>query len=51
VFGGDPSGAWIWPAETLRPDGSLAAGKFAELVATNGSLADLVAEIPTYPIR
>lgn len=29
VFGGEPSGAWIWPDETLCPDGPLAACKLA----------------------
>lgn len=51
VFGGEPSGAWIWPAETLCPDGSLAACKLVELVATEGPLSTLVADIDTYPIR
>jgi len=51
AFGGEPSGAWIWPDETLCPDGPLAACKLVELVATEGPLADLVAGIDTYPIR
>lgn len=51
VFGGEPSGAWIWPAETLCPDGSLAAVTLAALVATEGSLAAQVDGIDTYPIR
>jgi len=51
VFGGEPSGAWIWPAETLCPDGSLAACKLVELVATEGPLSTLVDDIDTYPIR
>ncbi|MDJ1434110.1 phosphoglucosamine mutase [Halostagnicola sp. A-GB9-2] len=51
VFGGEPSGAWIWPEETLCPDGPLAACKLVELVATRGSLSELEAEIDTYPIR
>jgi phosphoglucosamine mutase len=50
AFGGEPSGAWIWPAETLCPDGSLAACKIAALAAER-PLADRVAEIDTYPIR
>ncbi|WP_122088986.1 phosphoglucosamine mutase [Halalkalicoccus subterraneus] len=32
VFGGEPSGAWIWPDETLCPDGPLAACKLAATV-------------------
>ncbi len=52
VFGGEPSGAWIWPSETPCPDGPLAACKLAELVATDGPLAAQVAEaVPEYPIR
>ena len=51
VFGGEPSGAWIWPDETLCPDGSLAAAKLTALVAAEGSLAEQVASVATYPIQ
>jgi phosphoglucosamine mutase len=51
VFGGEPSGAWIWPGETLCPDGPLAAAKLAALVADRGPLSDLVGSVDTYPIR
>ncbi|OLZ40398.1 phosphoglucosamine mutase [Natrinema saccharevitans] len=51
VFGGEPSGAWIWPTETRCPDGPLAACKLVELVAERGALSDLVGEIERYPIR
>lgn len=51
TFGGEESGAWIWPEEILCPDGPLAACKLAELVSERGPLADLVGEIPTYPIE
>jgi phosphoglucosamine mutase len=51
VFGGEPSGAWIWPDETLCPDGSLAACRLAELVRARGPLGDLVDDIERYPIR
>ncbi|MCU4924918.1 phosphoglucosamine mutase [Halobacteria archaeon AArc-dxtr1] len=51
VFGGEPSGAWIWPEETLCPDGPLAACKLVELVAASGPLSDLVDGVETYPIR
>lgn len=51
VFGGEPSGAWIWPDESLCPDGPLAAAKLASLVAEEGPLSTLVAGIDTYPIR
>ncbi|MCL9813482.1 phosphoglucosamine mutase [Natranaeroarchaeum aerophilus] len=51
VFGGEPSGAWIWPEETLAPDGPLAAAKLAVLVDREGPLSALVAELPSYPLR
>ncbi|WP_267642359.1 phosphoglucosamine mutase [Haloarchaeobius amylolyticus] len=51
VFGGEPSGAWIWPAETLCPDGPLAACKLVELVAGADSLGALADSVETYPIR
>jgi phosphoglucosamine mutase len=51
VFGGEPSGAWIWPAETLCPDGPLAACRLAAMVAEHGSLSELVGTIERYPIR
>lgn len=41
VFGGEPSGAWIWPDETLCPDGPLAACKLAVTV-TKTPLSELV---------
>ncbi|WP_135821727.1 phosphoglucosamine mutase [Halostella litorea] len=51
AFGGEESGAWIWPDETLCPDGPLAACKLVELVAERGPLGDLVDGVETYPIR
>ena len=51
VFGGEPSGAWIWPDVTRCPDGPLAAAKLASLVATDGSLDALVDDVPTVPIQ
>ncbi|MDG5778224.1 phosphoglucosamine mutase [Haloarculaceae archaeon H-GB1-1] len=50
AFGGEPSGAWIWPEETLCPDGPLAACKLVAL-ASRAPLADRVARVETYPIR
>ena len=50
AFGGEPSGAWIWPAETLCPDGPLAACKTAALAAER-PLADRIPRIDTYSIR
>ena len=51
AFGGEPSGAWIWPDETLCPDGPLAACRLAELVANEGPLGDQLGRIEEYPIR
>lgn len=50
AFGGEPSGAWIWPAATLCPDGPLAAATIAALTAKR-PLEDRLEAIPTYPIR
>ena len=51
VFGGEPSGAWIWPDASLCPDGPLAAAKLVELIERRGPLSQLVDDIETYPIR
>jgi phosphoglucosamine mutase len=51
VFGGEPSGAWIWPEETLCPDGPLAAVRLARLVEDGGPLSEQVASLPSYPLR
>ncbi|KAB1187480.1 MULTISPECIES: phosphoglucosamine mutase [Haloferax] len=51
VFGGEPSGAWIWPEETLCPDGPLAACKLVELVEQRGSLAAQRDALAAYPLR
>ncbi|QLG27376.1 phosphoglucosamine mutase [Halorarum halophilum] len=51
VFGGEPSGAWIWPGETLCPDGPLAARRLAELVVESGPLSELVTAYDSYPIQ
>ncbi|MEF8886747.1 MAG: phosphoglucosamine mutase [Haloarculaceae archaeon] len=50
AFGGEPSGAWVWPEETLCPDGPLAACKLVELAAER-PLAERAAAVETYPIR
>jgi phosphoglucosamine mutase len=51
AFGGEPSGAWIWPEETLCPDGPLAAIKLVDLVARQGSLRELTADFDGYALR
>ncbi len=48
-FGGEPSGAWIWPDVTLCPDGPLAACKLAALAAER-SLTERAKDVETYPI-
>jgi phosphoglucosamine mutase len=50
AFGGEPSGAWIWPGETLCPDGPLAAVRVAALTAAEPLEARLE-RVPSYPIR
>ncbi len=50
VFGGEPSGAWIFPEETLCPDGPLAAVKLAALAAEN-PLSARLARIDRYPLQ
>ncbi len=51
AFGGEPSGAWIWPDRTPCPDGPLAACVLTALVGAEESLAALVDDLPEYPIR
>ncbi|QKG91325.1 phosphoglucosamine mutase [Halorubrum salinarum] len=51
AFGGEPSGAWIWPERTPCPDGPLAACVLTALVGSEGSLAAMVDDLPEYPIR
>ena len=50
AFGGEPSGAWIWPGETLCPDGPLAGVRVAALTAAEPLEARLE-RVPSYPIR
>lgn len=50
AFGGEPSGAWIWPDATLCPDGPLAAVRIAAMAAEQ-PLSDRIGAIPSYPIR
>jgi phosphoglucosamine mutase len=48
-FGGETSGSWVFPGISLCPDGIYAAAKVAA-IASQQSLAELVDEIPAYPI-
>jgi phosphoglucosamine mutase len=50
VFGGEPSGAWIFPKVQLAPDGPLAAVKILELLDSTGKkLSGLLDALPEYP--
>ncbi|HWQ63169.1 MAG TPA: phosphopentomutase/phosphoglucosamine mutase [Methanospirillum sp.] len=48
-FGGEPSGAWIFPQISYCPDGPFAAGLFCEM-AGEWNIAEEIASIPKYPI-
>ncbi len=48
-FGGEPSGAWVFPKVSLCPDGIYAAAVIAA-VAGKARLSELTANIPAYPI-
>jgi phosphoglucosamine mutase len=48
-FGGETSGAWIFPNISLCPDGIYAAAQIAAL-ASECSLAELADTIPVYPL-
>ena len=50
AFGGEPSGAWLWPEATLCPDGPLAAIRLAVLAAQEPIEKRLEA-VPSYPIE
>ncbi|UCD09331.1 MAG: phosphoglucosamine mutase [Dehalococcoidales bacterium] len=49
-FGGEPSGSWMCPENSLCPDGIYAAARMAAL-AGRTRISDLVDEIPEYPIQ
>jgi phosphoglucosamine mutase len=48
-FGGEPSGAWIFPQISFCPDGPFAAGLFCEM-AGEWDIAEELSSIPRYPI-
>lgn len=50
-FGGEPSGAWIFPKISLCPDGIYAAARLVEIAGNEGRLDAMVDELPTYPIK
>ncbi|MBP7119895.1 MAG: phosphoglucomutase [Methanolinea sp.] len=49
-FGGEPSGAWIFPRQSLCPDGPYAAALFCQM-ASEWDIAAELDRIPVYPIR
>jgi phosphoglucosamine mutase len=49
-FGGETSGAWVFPAVSLCPDGIYAAALIAQ-VAGRHKLSELVDALPVYPLR
>jgi len=48
-FGGEPSGAWIFPQISLCPDGPFAAALFCE-IASEWDIAKEIDAMPRYPI-
>jgi phosphoglucosamine mutase len=48
-FGGEPSGSWIFPENSLCPDGIYAAAKLVS-IASQRKLSGFADEIPQYPI-
>jgi phosphoglucosamine mutase len=48
-FGGEPSGAWVFPGISLCPDGIYAAARIAS-VASRHKLSVLVDSLPSYPV-
>ena len=49
-FGGEPSGAWIFPRSSLCPDGIYAAALLVE-IASRKKLSVLVDNLPKYPMH
>lgn len=50
-FGGEPSGAWIFPKISLCPDGIYATARLIELVGQEERLSEMIDSIPEYPIK
>jgi len=49
VFGGEPSGAWIFPDINIAPDGPLGAAKVLELLSASGkTMSQLLDALPEY---
>lgn len=50
-FGGEPSGALIFPRISMCPDGIYSAARLVEIVGEEGELSKLIDSIPEYPIK
>ncbi len=48
-WGGEPSGAWVFPQISLCPDGIYAAAQIAS-IASRARLSELADAIPSYPV-
>jgi len=48
-FGGEPSGAWVFPQISFCPDGIYAAAQIAA-IASRRKLSELADSIPSYPV-
>jgi phosphoglucosamine mutase len=48
-FGGEPSGAWIFPRQSYCPDGPYAAALFCE-IASEWDVAETLDAMPHYPV-
>jgi phosphoglucosamine mutase len=48
-FGGEPSGSWVFPKNSLCPDGIYAAAQMVS-IASRQRISHLVDEIPAYPL-
>ncbi|MDP7282419.1 MAG: phosphoglucosamine mutase [Candidatus Undinarchaeales archaeon] len=48
VFGGEPSGCFIFPETHWCPDGLLASLKVLEIIEKNGALSEQIAKLPNY---
>ena len=52
VFGGEPCGAWVHPAQHFCPDGPLSAALFLKALEDEGkSVSEFVGEVPEYITR
>jgi len=48
-FGGEPSGAWIFPDHSLCPDGPCAAALFCE-ISSEWNISEEIESMPSYPM-